>query len=249
MENLSLTDRIKRSTKAFVLFHTYSVTKESVTRAIEEQKSMDLDVCVDERGKPYIGHSQEFYRISSEKQQECLSLWEAVDLIAKASIPIIIDCKHHDAWQVVEEVIRKIGSHRCLLHAYANELKFTYNFYDYDYPSEWSAIIKLAQLKKQFPSLTTTASCKFLPNDFLVSDKYQDDLFKIREILKTNHVDTVCLNVPDCTITNKTLDFFLDEGILQHINVDGVDVSKLLRPYVGETNILESASISQILGY
>lgn len=246
---LSLSQRIIRSKKPFFLYHTYSVTDESLSRAIAENKSMDLDVCIDENGNPYIGHSQEFYKISGEKQPLCLPLWEAVERIAQARILVIVDCKHHDAWPLVEEVITKIGAHKCLVHTYASELKFDYHFYDHDYPTEWSPIRTLSSLKGKFPNVTTTASCKFLPEDFLLSEEYRGDWISIRDILHKNQVDTVCLNVPDKTVSNKTLDFFLEGGILPHINVDGIDLSEISSPFVGETNVLDTASRAEELGY
>ena len=43
---LSLTQRIFKLNKSFILFHTHSATREAIEHAINSNKSMDLDVCV-----------------------------------------------------------------------------------------------------------------------------------------------------------------------------------------------------------
>lgn len=246
----SLAQRILDSGKSFTLFHTYDASEKSIKQAIAENKSMDLDVAIDENGKPYIGHSKEYYRISGEKQPDCMDFDKAVDLIVGARIPVIVDCKQPEAWPVVKEVLTKVGVHRCLVHTFATEFKFDYNLeYDNDYPSEWSPIVSLKFIKEKFPNVTTTASCKFLPADLLTSNKYTGELKKIRNLLSENNVDTICLNVPDETMTDKILEFFLEKNIIPHVNIDGVDTTKLTKVYVGETNLLENASDYALLNY
>ena len=246
---LSLTQRIIKLNKSFILFHTHSATREAIEHAINSNKSMDLDVCVDESENPYLGHSKEYYEKSGETQPETMPFWDAIELVSKASIPVIVDCKHYEAWPVVEKVISQIGAHRCLVHSFSTELKFNYEHNDHDYITEWSPIKKLAEIKNKFPTATTTASCKFLPSDLLLFPKYNEMLTKIRKILKDNQIDTVCLNVPDNTISDRILDFFLVEKIIPHVGIDNIDTSKLSKLYVGETDNLESASSSKSLGY
>lgn len=246
---LSLVQRIVKSKEPFILFHTHSATREAIEHAIASGKSMDLDICVDEVGSPYLGHSKEYYEKSGETQPETMTFWEAIETISRANIPVIIDCKHYDAWPIVERVINQIGAHRCLVHSFASELKFDYEHNDHDYLTEWSPIQKLASIKKSFPSATTTASCKFLPSNFLISPQYQNVLEQIREILVLGAVDTVCLNVPDNTMSDEILDFFLSKNIVPHVGIDNVNTAKLSKLYVGETDILSEASEAKDIGY
>ncbi len=246
---LSLVQRIFNANKPFVLFHTHSATRETLKHAIAGGKSMDLDICVDDSGNPYLGHAKEYYEKSGDTQPETMPFWEAIELVSKASIPVIVDCKYYNAWPVVEEVISKIGAHRCLVHSFAAELKFDYDHNDYDYLTEWSPIKNLDSIKDKFTSATTTASCKFLPNDVLLSAQYEKLLSDIREILKGNRVDTICLNVPDDTMSDKVLKFFLAEKILPHVGIDKIDTSRLSKLYVGETDNLAAAFDSKLLGY
>lgn len=245
----SLVGRILKFNKPFILYHTYIVTNESLNKAISENKSVDLDISVDNSGMPYLGHSLEYYKKSGEERANNMPFWEAIDLVTKSSIPVIVDCKDYNAWGLTQEVVAKTGPHRCLVHIYAAELKFDYNIYDNDYLSEWLGIEKLKQLKQKFPNVTTTASAKYLPRDLLSSNEHKGLLHKIRKSLKDNNVDTVCLNVLDETFSDGALEFFLKENIVPHVGVDNIDISKLTKIFIGETDILSSASDSRILGY
>ena len=62
----SLASKILRSNRPFTFFHTWYVTRDLLSQAISEQKSMDLDVCVDDSGNPYLGHSKEYHEKSGE---------------------------------------------------------------------------------------------------------------------------------------------------------------------------------------
>jgi hypothetical protein len=246
----SLAQRIFNSKKPFVLYHTHIVREKVVKQAINESKSIDLDISIDSEGKQYIGHTAEYYQINGKTRPNCMAFDKAIEMIAKAHIPVIVDCKHHGAWPIIEEVVGKIGAYRCMVHTFASELKFSHDLsYDYDCPIEWSPISKLQSLKNRFPNVTTTISCKFLPVDLLVSDKYSDLLGKIRQTLVENQIDTLCLNVPDKTMVDNILEFFLLENILPHVGIDNIDQAKLSKVYVGKTDILEDASDCRVLGF
>jgi hypothetical protein len=245
----SLARRILDFRRPFVLFHTYSATQSVLEEAISNNKSMDLDICIDDAGIPYLGHSKEYYLKSGESQPETMPFWDAVELVSRARIPVIVDCKHHNAWPVVEEAVGRVGAHRCLVHSFATEFKFDNIHDENDYLTEWSPIKELKALKEKFPSTTTTASCKFLPGDVLLSSGYGKLLPKIRHALEENHIDTVCLNVADNTMTDRILEFFGAKDILPHVGVDHIDVSRLSKIYVGETDNLRAASNCEVLGY
>jgi len=206
---------------------------------------MDLDVCVDDKRIPYLGHSKEFYRKSGEPQPQNMPFWDAVAMLEGCDIPLIVDCKHIDAWPAVEEAVVKLGPGRCLVHAFVNELKFDSSRKpgEPDYLTEWQPVEKLRLLKEKFPEVSTCASCKWLPDDLLVSDKYVVILEKIRSVLSGNKIDTVCLNVPNGTFSDGWLKFFLQENIIPHVGIDDIDTSVLHEVYIGETDYLDKASI------
>lgn len=210
---------------------------------------MDLDVCVDEKGNPYLGHSKEYHDKSGDAYFMTMSLWEAVDLITDSDIVVYLDCKHYDAWPVIEEVIGRIGAERCLVSSYVTELKYGYTRKsdEPDFLTEWSSMDKLRSLKSRFPSLTITPCSKWLPEDLFTSDQYGELVTAVRKILIDSNADSVCLSVPDATISDKWLRYFLAEGIMPHILVDKADTTALSELYIGETDYLEKATKVGIL--
>jgi hypothetical protein len=121
---LSFAQRVLRYNRPFVLFHTWTVTRELLEQAIRGERSMDLDVCVDDAGNPYLGHPREYHEKTQEPCFNSMPLEEAVEALARSSIPAIVDCKHFNAWPVVEQIVRRLHPERCLVHAFVSELKF-----------------------------------------------------------------------------------------------------------------------------
>jgi hypothetical protein len=242
--SLSFAERILKAKRPFILFHTWTVTRDLLQRAIEEKRSIDLDVCIDDQGKPYLGHSKEYHEKTWQPFFKSMPLWEAVDAVAKSEIPAIVDCKHVDAWPIVQEVVMRIGPQRCLVHCFVEELKFDHSRMqgEPDILTEWSSVKTLQSLKDRFPSVTTTASAQWLPNDTLLSPRHESLLLQIKELLKDHHVDTVCLNVPDQTFSDRSLRHFLEQGIIPHVNIDYMDSKELSEVYIGETDRLECTS-------
>ncbi len=243
---MSLVQKILNSKRPFVLYHTHLVTKDILQRAIRGGKSIDIDVCIDDAGEAYLGHSREYHDKSGDSWYENMPIWEAISMIIPSRIPVIVDCKHFDAWTFVEEAVNKIGAEKCLVHTFATELKFDFSRANSepDFLSEWSPIEKLSLIKSKFPSVSTCASCKWLPNDLLINKEYKNILQNIRRILKDNKIDSLCLNIPNETFSDNSIRFFLSEGIIPYIGIDNIDTSKLSEIYIGETDDLSSASLS-----
>jgi hypothetical protein len=210
---------------------------------------MDLDVCVNDRGNPYLGHPKEYHEKTKEPFFDSMPLWEAVEALADSNIPVIVDCKHFSAWPVTEEVVRQLGPERCLVHSFVSELKFEAGRVagEPDFLSEWSSIECLRAIKRKFPLLTTTVSAKWLPADMLLSEKNESLLEQIVTLLKVHAVDTICLNVPDSTFSDKALRRFVRQDILPHVAVDRTDVKQFSELYIGETDRLEFASRTDLL--
>jgi hypothetical protein len=247
--SLSLAQKVLKSKRTVILFHTWTVTRELLAQAIREKRSMDLDVCLDDSGNAYLGHSKEYHDKTHEPFFNSMPLWEAVEALARSTIPVIVDCKHFNAWPAVEDVVTQLRPERCLVHSFASELKFDTGCAqgEPDFLTEWSSIEILRELKRKFPSITTTASAKWLPANALDSDKYDALLARIVSLLKENRVDTICLNVPDSTFSDGALELFLREGILAHVGVDRADLTRLSKVYIGETDTLEFASRGELL--
>jgi len=208
--------RYRVSAVGLVLLHTWTVTKELFFQAIHEKQSMDLNVCIDDQGHPYLGHPKEYHEKTHEPFFDSMPLWEAVEALADSNIPVIVDCKHFGAWPVVEDVLKRLRPERCLVHSFVSELKFEAGRMpgEPDFLSEWPSIERLQAMKREFASITTTASAKWLPTGVLVSEKYEGLLEGIVTLLREYAVDTVCLNVSDSTLSDKALRRFLQDDIL-----------------------------------
>jgi hypothetical protein len=241
---MSIAQKVLASQKPFTFLHTWTVSDELLQRAIREQKSMDLDVCIDDAGNPYLGHSREYHEKSGEPYFNSLPLWEVVDRIAKSNIVALIDCKHYDAWPIIEQVVAKIGPGRCMVDSYVSEFKVGHSRADGepDCLTEWIPIQKLVELKNKFPSVTTTACVKWPPKDLLTSAIYRKLVDYVRDVMKENRIDTVCLSVPEETITDQWLRYFLADNIIPRIVIDRTDATKLTQIYIGETDDLDRAS-------
>ena len=86
------------------------------------------------------------------------------------------------------------------------------------------------------------------PKDLLTSSKYEELVGFIRHLLKAHRIDTVCLSVPFETITDRWLNYFLTERIIPHIEIDRTEVGRVTQVYIGETDVLERASVSPFAG-
>jgi hypothetical protein len=101
----SIAQRVRSTHEPFTFFHTWTVSEDLISRAIHEQKSMDLDVCIDDAGNPYLGHSHEYHAKSGEAFFQSLSFHDVIEQIAQSTIVVMIDCKHYDAWPTIEETV------------------------------------------------------------------------------------------------------------------------------------------------
>jgi hypothetical protein len=160
----------------------------------------------------------------------------------------MVDCKHYDAWPVIEEMVSAIGPERCLVGGFVSEFRFGQSRGDGepDFRTEWSPIARLAELKRKYPSITTTAGAKWTPPD-LLSERYKSLVAFIREMLQEHQVDAVCF-MPEPIVTNEWLRYFLERDILLQIGIDRTDRSNLKEVFVGETDHLAMASRSNEIG-
>jgi len=249
MSSLSISQRIIKSGKPFIFFHTWEVTKELLNQVISEQKTIDLDISMNDKGEPYLGHSAEYHQKYGEPYFQTMPFWEAIEMVTKSDIFAMLDCKDFNSWQTIEKVVSKIGPERCLVCGFVNELKFDFSRlpHEPDFLSEWSPIENFTKLKEKFPQVTTTPCSKWLPKDLFVSAQYTELIQNVLHLLKKYHADTVCLGVPDETINNKWLKYFLNENIIPHIMIDNADTTKLSELFIGETDYLQKVSRVEVI--
>lgn len=237
---------VRASRKPFTFFHTWTVSEELLSRAIRDEKSMDLDVCIDDGGDPYLGHSREYHEKSGEPYFNSLPFWDVIERISASTIVVLIDCKHYGAWPIIEEIVERIGPHRCLVSSFVNELKFGCSRApdEPDFLTEWVSIERFLELKDRFPAVTANACAKWSPAELLTARKYEQLVEFIRQLLNSYRIDSVCLSVPFATLTDRWLTYFLANEIIPHIEIDRAEPQKLTQVYIGETDHLERASKS-----
>lgn len=240
----SIAQRILLAGRPTVLFHTHQVTRAVLDQAIRAGKSMDLDICVDDAGQLFLGHSPEYYRKSGEKPLPSMPLDDAIASLSVSPIPVVVDCKHGDAWPAIERVIAILGPRRCLVHAFLKELRYPFaDMQDQCVESQWLDASLMKALKARFPAVTTTASAHGLPNDFYQHNaKYHGLMDQIVGVLRNHDIETVCLNTADehC-FTRGLVDFFSDNGILVHLNIDKFAGDLPDGAFIGESDSLDKA--------
>jgi len=84
---LSFAENVLKSKRPVVLFHTWTVTRELLAQAIREKRSMDLDVCIDDQGHPYLGHPKEYHEKTHEPFFDSMPLWEAAEALRACPTP------------------------------------------------------------------------------------------------------------------------------------------------------------------
>ena len=58
-----------------------------LAQAIREKRSMDLDVCIDDQGHPYLGHPKEYHEKTHEPFFDSMPLWEAAEALRACPTP------------------------------------------------------------------------------------------------------------------------------------------------------------------
>ena len=105
-------------------FHTHVVTKAIVERAVAENRSIEFDVFA-EGGRATIQHPPAFYAERGLPPPSNMDLEEAVALVeASDRCVLVLDAKSRDALAVIRTLVARLGTHRVVVHGFAEELDF-----------------------------------------------------------------------------------------------------------------------------
>jgi rhodanese-related sulfurtransferase len=105
-------------------FHTHVVTKAIVERAVAENRSVEFDVFA-EGGRATIQHPPAFYAERGLPPPSNMDLEEAVALVeASDRCVLVLDAKSRDALAVIRTLVARLGTHRVVVHGFAEELDF-----------------------------------------------------------------------------------------------------------------------------
>ena len=219
----SIAGRVWENGEPLVLLHTRSVTDDILNTAIREERSIDLDISVDDTGAPYLGHSVSYHEKNNISAYDSVPLEHAVDLLKKSHIPVHLDCKNHYAFTIALNVAQRLGPHRCILNSFVNELNFlaptNSHMWGTYIEEDWMPIAVLREAKKRFPEITIQASGEGVTVESLLVDDGKI-LQEIIHILGTD-IDSVHLNIPSVEfVPREVIGAINDAGILYQVNID-----------------------------
>lgn len=241
----------KKTGEPFVYYHTHRVYRENLEEAIESKKSIELDISFDEhgtfyeKGSYYIGHPVLFYTEFGQDFHDNMLLEDAVKILeSNPDIFVVLDCKDIRAFSKIEEIIKRLGEHRCLFHAFIKEWSFRPFEEDIEVEPHWvNEEIELEEVLKfkERNNVPVIGACKGFSAKRL---KERNIVNQILDSLKGRKIDSISLYMPGTILPP------LDEarkisqaGFLNWINVDkieGVDLEGVT--YIGMTDVLERAT-------
>jgi len=240
MHKDSIAGQIWGSGESLILFHSRVVTDEILNTVIREERSMDLDIAVDESGAPYLGHSVPYYEKNNISAYDSITLEHALSLLEESPIPVHLDCKDYDAFTTALDFAERLGSHRCVLNSSVNELNFltsasaNSHMWGTYIEEEWMPIETLRGAKKRFPEITLQASGQGVTFDSLLEDGGS----LLREIIHVlgADIDSVHLNIPSSEFVSKeVISVINDAGILYQVNIDDLQ-EEPQGLYIGESD-------------
>lgn len=225
--------------KSVTLFHTHVVTSDLLEQALEEYRSIDLDICVSEEGgQPYLGHSDEYHTKSGVPQYKTMKLDEVITRleIHPHKIPVMLDCKHYAAWQHLVQFIERLGSERCLVNSYVHELRFRDHQEEFDIEVEYVPIDWMANVVKKYPDVVVSASARNLSSDCYRTPQIDH----IERCLKEHAIDTISFNTNNNVLSLSDLLICAERKIIPNIEIDRYDEMPQVH-VLAETNHLSSA--------
>jgi len=246
MHKRLIAKRIWDSGKPLIIFHARSITDEILDTAIREDRSMDMDIAVDNTGIPYLGHSIAYYEKNNISAYDSVPLEHALSLLENSSIPVHLDCKGSGAFATVLDAAERLGPGRCIINSYVSELDFisptNSDMWGTYIEEDWMPIETLRGAKKRFPDITIQASGEGVTVESLLEDGGKL-LHENIDVLGTD-IDSVNLNIPSVEIVLKeVISAINDAGILYEVNMDTLR-KKPQGFYIGETDDMSKTTKS-----
>lgn len=105
-------------------FHTHRVDDALVARAVEHNRSIEFDIYARD-GRATIQHPPAFYVENGAAPPANMDLEDAIAAVeASAACVVVLDAKSREALGVIAELVARLGTHRCVVHAFLDELRF-----------------------------------------------------------------------------------------------------------------------------
>lgn len=241
-----IAERIWDSGEPLILFHAHVINDDILDTGIREERSMDLDISVDSKGSPYLGHTSSYYEKNNISSYDSAQLEHALSLLENSSIPVHLDCKESGAFATVLDAAERLGPGRCIVNSFVNELDFITSANSHMWKAhvkeDYMPIETLRGAKKRFSEITIQASGEGVTVESLLEDDGKI-LHEIIDVLGTD-IDSVNLNIPPAEIVPKeVISAINDAGILYHVNMDTLR-EKPHGFYIGETDDMSKTTKS-----
>lgn len=106
-------------------FHTHRVDAALVSRAVAEKRSIEFDIWAED-WIVAIQHPPSFYKSRGEAPPFNIDLEDAVRLVEGGDdgCVVVLDAKSSAALACVNVLVARLGTHRCVVHAFCRELAF-----------------------------------------------------------------------------------------------------------------------------
>lgn len=241
----------KKTKRPFVYYHTHRVYDKNLEEAIDHKKSIELDIAFDSdgtfynKGDFYIGHPVSFYTEFGKEFYKNMLLEDAVKKLEQnPSIFVVLDCKNIKAIPKMKEIVKRLGSHRCLFHAFIKEWTFEPLEANIEIEPHWKdEDIPLKEVLefKQRNKVPIIGACRGFSAERLNN---KDVVSKVLASVKNKDIDCISLYMPGTELPPLAIARQITQaGYLNWINVDkiaNIDLSDVT--YIGMTDILEKAS-------
>jgi len=237
---------ILKQNKPFNYFHTHVLDRPVMDRILAAHKSFEIDISIDERGEPYVGHPSTYYSLRNLPPPTNLPLDQAVTEGLEAGLFIMLDVKNVKLLPKVAEIIQTYGSEHFIVHSFVKELSFkpyppkVQALAEPHWPDEELPLGELLKLK-QTTGVPLAVSCRGITQQRLLDEgtRIIDDILG-----KTAHkVDVVTFFMPagealPLAVSKK----LLANGIIPLINVDHTPPAARPTAFFGSTDHLEQAT-------
>jgi hypothetical protein len=239
--------KILDNRKPFTYFHTHVINREVLDRAVAAQRSLEVDLSIDESGEVFVGHPLVSYEFNKQPPPNNLPLDVILNEMKMANLYLVLDCKDAKALPKVQEIIQYYGPEKCLLHACVDALVFK------PYPDKIKALVEphwgddelpfeeLLEIKRA-TGVPLALYCRGLTEERLKAEGEQI-IARMTEVAK-GKAEVIVMGLPKGEIWPlSVMQRLLKHNILSLLNIDHTPYQRRPSIFLGTTDILERASI------
>lgn len=240
--------QIPSNGKSFTYFHTHTPDSETFNKAIEQHKSIELDISLHPDGHIYVGHPMTYYSLRGLASPNNVDLDQAIKAAIEADIFLVLDCKHIKTLPKIKQIIKTHGSNHFLFHSFCKELSFKpwpkkiIEASEIHWSDEELPLAAVLDLKKAC-DVPVALSCHGITKQRLKleGEELRSQIFKLTK----GKVETVNYFLPGNEYPPLAASqALLDNGYIPMISLSKVPANERPTYYIGTTDTLENATTS-----